>query len=140
MAVNNFTTVDYFVTITDQLINTTVQELLDLFSKSEKSGTIAYLSIIAALSLTMNGIVLFLYFTNSKMHNYHHMMVANLCISDCMVTIFGSCFKLYLTAREKSLKSGTVGCTFYGFITFLGGKIASISQKNKNKHYRNLTA
>ena len=97
--------------------------LFDQFSSLAHDIMAGYLFIIGFFSVSSNILCIVIYTKTKKLRTPLNMMCINLCVSDLVVAVFGTFCKFVFTVMDKPLQADTHLCNWYGFSTYIGGKI-----------------
>ncbi len=104
--------------------NDSSDSLYDQFTALDQDIIAAYLFIIGFFSVSSNILCIIIYTKTKKLRTPLNMMCINLCVSDLVVAVFGTFFKFAFTVMDKPLSANTHLCNWYGFATYIGGKIS----------------
>ena len=103
------------------LTTTEIPNVIVKVSSTAETVIAAYMGFLVFFGIFNNSIVLFLYYKYKNLHNPVNLFLINISISDLTVSVFGSPFMFASTIAGHWL-FGDAGCSWYAFITTLGGK------------------
>ena len=103
------------------LTTTEIPNVIVKVSSTAETVIATYMGFLVFFGIFNNSIVLFLYHKYKNLHNPVNLFLINISISDLTVSVFGSPFMFASTIAGHWL-FGDAGCSWYAFITTLGGK------------------